>query len=101
MTFRGIVKNGVVVFENGAALPDGTTVRVQPERKQAAKTASRGAPTRRKPRAPRKRSSRAEEVREALAATFGIWKDRPEWRGMTTLEIQADLRRKAMGLRGG
>ena len=30
MVFRGKVKNGVVVFEKGAALPDGTEVRVEP-----------------------------------------------------------------------
>ncbi len=30
MVYRGKVKNGVVVFEKGAALPDGTDVRVEP-----------------------------------------------------------------------
>lgn len=30
MTYRGIVKNGVVVLKEGAELPDGTEVRVEP-----------------------------------------------------------------------
>jgi hypothetical protein len=30
MVYRGKVKNGVVVFEKGEALPDGTEVRVEP-----------------------------------------------------------------------
>ena len=30
MTFRGEIKNGVVVLEEGAPLPDGTIVRVEP-----------------------------------------------------------------------
>lgn len=30
MVFRGKVQNGVVVFEKGVALPDGTDVRVEP-----------------------------------------------------------------------
>ncbi len=31
MCYRGTVKNGVVVLEPGAKLPEGTTVRVEPE----------------------------------------------------------------------
>ena len=30
MTYQGKVTNGVVVLDNGAALPDGTIVRVEP-----------------------------------------------------------------------
>ncbi|MEO6435933.1 MAG: hypothetical protein ABIP55_09245 [Tepidisphaeraceae bacterium] len=30
MTYRGQVKNGVVVLEDGPSLPEGTQVRVQP-----------------------------------------------------------------------
>jgi hypothetical protein len=30
MTYRGKVKNGVVVFDNGIALEDGTEVRIEP-----------------------------------------------------------------------
>ena len=30
MTYRGKVKNGVVVFDNGAALEDDTEVRIEP-----------------------------------------------------------------------
>ena len=30
MSYKGIVKNGLVVLEQGARLPEGTTVRVEP-----------------------------------------------------------------------
>lgn len=30
MSYRGIVKNGVIVLEAGAQLPDGTAAQVQP-----------------------------------------------------------------------
>ena len=30
MVYHGKVENGVVVFENGAELPDGTEVRIEP-----------------------------------------------------------------------
>jgi len=32
MTYRGTVKNGVVVLEPGVTLPEGTAVNVEPER---------------------------------------------------------------------
>ena len=31
MSYRGTVKNGVVVLEPGVSLPEGTSVRVEPE----------------------------------------------------------------------
>ncbi len=36
MSYKGTVKNGVVVLELGANLPDGTAVLVEPEQKPAA-----------------------------------------------------------------
>lgn len=30
MVYRGVVKNGVVVIEEGATLPEGTEVRIEP-----------------------------------------------------------------------
>jgi hypothetical protein len=31
MTFRGLIQNGVVVFEGSVPLPEGTAVRIEPE----------------------------------------------------------------------
>jgi len=39
----------------------------------------------------------AARVAALLNSAFGIWKDRPEWKGKSTLEVAAELRRKAMG----
>ncbi len=36
----------------------------------------------------------------AAAAVRGDWKDRPEWKGMSSVRIAAELRRRAFG-RGG
>ena len=36
MVYRGIVKNGVVVLKEGAQLPDGTEVRVEPVAREEA-----------------------------------------------------------------
>lgn len=37
MTVQGKIKNGVVVLQNGAVLPEGTSVTVRPLKKPAAK----------------------------------------------------------------
>ena len=37
--------------------------------------------------------TRAEKV-HPLIALAGMWKDRPEWKGMTSVEIVAELRRR-------
>ena len=57
MTYRGIVKNGVIVIEAGGELPDGQVVDVT--------TVSTTAP-------------RGDSKTENLPA-FGLWKDRGEW----------------------
>ena len=38
MSFKGTVKNGVVVLESGVSLPDGTSVRVEAEATPAGKS---------------------------------------------------------------
>lgn len=43
MRYRGTIKNGVVVLEPGASLPEGTTVRVEAEPVPAKET-SKGRP---------------------------------------------------------
>lgn len=44
MTYQGKVVNGVVVLENGAELPDGTVVRVEPvdEKRESSKGSTLG-----------------------------------------------------------
>lgn len=42
MTYRGRVQNGVVVFDDGAPLAEGTPVRIEPEASPAPSHASRG-----------------------------------------------------------
>ncbi len=63
MTFRGIIRNGEVVFPAGIDLPEGTEVDVQPV----------------KPRRGRSRGGAASSkaVGRVLPG-LGLWKDRPE-----------------------
>lgn len=58
MTFRGIVKNGVIVLQSDAELPEGTSVRVTP---------SRG---------PSKKSGKA--AKEKQLPGFGAWSHRKD-----------------------
>jgi hypothetical protein len=66
MSLRGLVKNGVVVFQNAAAPPDGTIVEVTPVEKGARASAERPAGP-----APYPVS---EEQRKALLELIGMWK---------------------------
>ena len=36
----------------------------------------------------------------AVRAGYGAWKDRPEWKGMTSIQIAAELRRRSLSNRG-
>jgi hypothetical protein len=90
MTFRTVVRDGLIVINTHGELPDGTPVEVVRTR-SGHKSVS--APRRqvKKTKAPAKKKP----IREL--AFFGMWKDRPEWKGKTTLEIQKELREKALG----
>lgn len=63
MTLRGLVKNGVVVFHNDPAPPDGTIVEVTPVEEAA------GAPAQAPADGPV-----SEERRAALLGLIGCWK---------------------------
>jgi hypothetical protein len=82
MMFRGTVKNGVVVLNGHAELPEGTSVRVVPAIARKKKSSKR-APAKSKPL-------------ENLPG-FGMWKGR--WPGKSSVEVAKQLRRKAMGER--
>lgn len=106
MTYRGIVQNGIVIIENPDGLRDGTVVDVQPAGRRAKKSRdlqprpAASAPNRsaKKAKALKSRARRASG--DPLFEAFGLWKNRPEWKGKSTIEIAAELRRKAMGRLG-
>ncbi len=62
MTFRGRVKNGVVVLESGVRLREGMDVRVEPDEQM--ETAAAG-------------SQEARQLREGLLAFSGLIKEGP------------------------
>lgn len=100
MTFRGIYRDGVIVPNSEPGLSNGTVVRctpaAKPQRKAPVKTAAQ---TR------KKSGSRAEKTRRmtkpqrvaAVMQAFGMYRDRPDWRGRSSIEIAAELRQNALG----
>ena len=88
MTFRTTVRDGMININTRGEIPDGEVVeivRIGPaSSKSTAKTVKRSRATKR----PKK---------DPFLAAFGAWKDRPEWKGKTALEIQQILRQKALG----
>jgi hypothetical protein len=105
MIYQGVCRDGVIVLRGEVDLAEGQVVEVLPKgrprgKAKAPKTARKQPVTDRarskRPASKPPRPSRERRV-EALRAAFGMWKDRPEWQGMTAVEITAELRRRALG----
>ena len=82
MTFRGIVKNGVVLLNGDARLPDGTLVDIAPRARTSDRTnghAKKHAIEKSVPKTP-KRSPKP-------LHGFGPWKDRPDFDGLSSAQI--------------
>jgi hypothetical protein len=90
MMFKGVYRDGVVVLEDATGLRNGQPVDVV-----ASRTARKGAGGRKVKPSARKQKA------DAFLALAGLWKGRPEWKGMSSVEIAAELRRRAMGERHG
>jgi hypothetical protein len=95
MTFRGVFRNGVIVPQEGMSLPNGTVVDIRAgkqgrRQKPATKATSRS-------EALKQKRSRKTREDEPVLEGFGMWKNRADWRGKSTLEVARELRRKAMG----
>lgn len=98
MTYRGIVQDGIVILESATGLRNGESVAVVPSRKGGASRQRRGSALPRKGRAKARRGVVRSGSLDPLPG-FGMWKNRSDWKGKTTLQIAAGLRRKAMGRR--
>lgn len=91
-----------MVLNGSCALPEGMTVEVRPRRAAISrKPKAPGASARvRKPvKDAKTRIGKAKAVTTRRLPGFGMWKDREDWRGKSTIEIARELRRKAMGER--
>jgi hypothetical protein len=84
MTFRGVVKNGVVIVDDAAGLREGDVVDIAPVKR--VKSSGKGL------RGKSAEKKRAAKMSDPLPG-FGMWRDRPEWKGMTGAQIAAELRR--------
>jgi hypothetical protein len=91
MTFRSVVRDGIIVINTHGELPDGTPVEVVPSKGRNARAArTTTAKTRRKG----KKGGRHAEA-DPLPG-FGILKDRADWKGKSAVQIIRELRRKAL-----
>jgi outer membrane protein assembly factor BamB len=90
MSYRGVYRDGIVVLEGEVDLRNGTTVEVNPAR-------GKGKGRRKVSSTPR-RDRKAAQVHPFIALA-GLWKDRPEWRGRSSVEIVRELRRRSPSTR--
>lgn len=89
--FRTVVRDGLIVINTHGEVPDGTPVEVMRTADRATNRAGKKAAKKSK-----KKSKQKTPPLDNLPG-FGMWKDRPEWKGLTTLEIMARLRERSLG----
>ncbi|MBX3403252.1 MAG: hypothetical protein KF699_07570 [Phycisphaeraceae bacterium] len=98
MTLRSVVRDGLIVVNTHGEIPDGTPVVIlrddKPRRTGKKAKSAKQATTKKKAR-----SAARKPLRELAA--FGMWKNRPEWKGKSSAEIARELREKALGHRSG
>ena len=97
MTFRTIVRDGMININTHGELPDGTPVEALPIQQSPPRrgSAQRASAKKAAPKRPSKKTGKPDA--NPLLSLAGIWKSRPEWKGKSTLEIHRELRAKAMG----
>ncbi len=102
MTYRGVYRDGVVVLQGDVALQEGEAVEVNTARPNRAtiavpnkKSLRSDAPAKRTRGTKAKKTQSRKKVQDLAA--FGIWKNRAEWKGLSTLEIMAQLRTRSLG----
>jgi hypothetical protein len=95
MIFKGIYRDGIIILEDATGLRNGTVVEVTRTAERAKAATKPTAKSKKKSSTRRKRSGGS----VADWPAFGIWKNRPDWKGKTSVEIARELREKALGHR--
>lgn len=96
MTFRTVVRDGLIVINTHGELPDGTPVEVV---RTPSAESNNTRTVKKRSKSARGASKPAGGVSDPIEALAGIWKDRPDWKGKTTSQIAAELREKSLGRR--
>ena len=98
MTLRSVVRDGMI--DVNGEIPDGTPVRIVRDDKPRRSAKKAKAPAK---RTAKKKATRAgvKPKSDPIMKVFGMWKDRPEWKGKSSVEIARELREKALGRRSG
>jgi hypothetical protein len=83
MTYRGVYRDGVIVLSGEVQLHDGDSVQVTRE--------SRTGKVR-----PGKRTSKSKKSKalHPVLKLAGIWKDREDWRGLSSVEVLELIRKQ-------
>jgi hypothetical protein len=84
MTFRTVVRDGLIVINTHGEIPDGTPVELV-----------------RIPSEKGRRGASRQKSGDTFVAIVGAWRDQPAWKGKSSVEVATELRRRRMGERHG
>jgi hypothetical protein len=91
MMLRGTFRDGVIIPDQSDGLRNGDVVDIV--RKRAAKATGRNGTGARKNGGTKKKGTKA---KAGALFGFGLLKNKAEWRGRSSVEIAAELRKKVM-----
>jgi len=100
MTLRGTVRDGMIAINTHGTLPEGAeveVVRVEPVKAGRAAPVAKGKKQKKRKKTAQKAPRRSTGKPDSLMSLVGIWKDRADFKGLTTEQIHRQLRAKAMG----
>lgn len=100
MTLRTVVRDGLIVVNTHGEIPDGTPVVIMRDDRPRRSVKKAKGPAK---RTAKKKAARAgvRPKSDPIMKVFGMWKDRPEWKGKSSAEIARELRERALGHRSG
>ena len=81
MTYKGVYRAGVIVVSGDVDLHEGEPVRISREASPAKKKAVKVKP-----------KAEKSPAKHPVTKLAGIWKDRKDWRGLTSLEVLERIR---------
>ncbi len=90
MTYRGVYRDGVIVLSGDVDLQNGDTVDVN--RNSAAGVTPKRKPVSADKKRARAGSSKKKQSEHPFLALAGMWKDRKDWRGKSSVKVVAEIR---------
>ncbi len=92
MMLRTIVRDGLIVVNTHGELPDGTRVVIVRDDRPRQNAKKIMTPAKRATKKKAARRAKRGPLSDPILKVFGMWKDRPEWKGKSSAQIARDLR---------